>query len=211
MYYRDIQETHPLASPMLVVYNFGCSVRVANEIIKECHRFYNLGAESKEPDLVIYQPMWDTRQLNKRGTFRCYAKNNPKFDIDENEEDALGDLFFDAWVEGLGKRDRLIVKITHAETECPNCGDYEYKTELNEQDQHDQRVCSKCNHRFYGFVEFEVNGYRADLWADMQGALDGGTWETCDGNDMVYDFGMDRPSLIKDLEEEGYQLDTSEY
>jgi hypothetical protein len=59
-------------------------------------------------------------------------------------------------------------------------------------------------------VVFTVEGEHADDWADMQGALDGGTWETCDdAGHAVYDHGQWSPTLFDDLRKQGYRLDLS--
>lgn len=58
-------------------------------------------------------------------------------------------------------------------------------------------------------VSFDVHGPHADHWADHVGAIDGGTWESCDGEDFVYDIGSLRPGCYAAWKAEGYKLDLS--
>jgi hypothetical protein len=58
-------------------------------------------------------------------------------------------------------------------------------------------------------VMFTVQGPHADHWADHVGAIAGGTWESCDGSDFVYDIGSLHPGCYAEWKAEGYKLDLS--
>lgn len=60
-------------------------------------------------------------------------------------------------------------------------------------------------------VEFHVQDPIANAWADRHGALDGGTWETADGEDFVYDGTYWREDLFDELRKEGFDFDFSSY
>ena len=60
-------------------------------------------------------------------------------------------------------------------------------------------------------VNFHVSDPIASDWADANGSLDGGTWETVDGPDFVYDTGQWSPDLWDRLRKEGFDLDFSEW
>ena len=60
-------------------------------------------------------------------------------------------------------------------------------------------------------VQFEVSDEIADAWADAHGSLCGGTWETADGTDFVYDSGVWYEGLFDELKAEGFNLDFSEW
>lgn len=60
-------------------------------------------------------------------------------------------------------------------------------------------------------VNFHAQEDFADDWADAQGALDGGTWESADGDGFIYDSGQWEPKLFERLKAEGYDLDFSEW
>lgn len=57
----------------------------------------------------------------------------------------------------------------------------------------------------------EVSAPFASQWADDVGSLAGGTWETADGDELVYEVLHWEPDLFEDLEKEGYRFDYSEY
>lgn len=60
-------------------------------------------------------------------------------------------------------------------------------------------------------VNFHVHDPIASDWADANGSLDGGTWETADGTDFVYDTGMWSEDLFSSLRKEGFDLDLSSW
>lgn len=60
-------------------------------------------------------------------------------------------------------------------------------------------------------VSFHVSDEIASDWADANGSLDGGTWETADGTDFVYDCGQWHEDLFENLRKEGYDLDLSSW
>lgn len=51
----------------------------------------------------------------------------------------------------------------------------------------------------------------ATEWCDYHGALDGGTWEECDGPEFCYDILQWYPGQIQALQKEGYHFDFSQY
>lgn len=59
-------------------------------------------------------------------------------------------------------------------------------------------------------VVFTVQGPHADHWADHVGAIAGGTWESCDGSDFVYDTGSLYPGCYEEWQAEGYNIDLSQ-
>lgn len=59
-------------------------------------------------------------------------------------------------------------------------------------------------------VMFTVQGGNADHWADANGAIAGGTWETADGRDFVYDSGGLYPGCFEEWQADGWDLDLSE-
>ena len=56
-----------------------------------------------------------------------------------------------------------------------------------------------------------VRGAFAKQWGEFHGALAGGTWECADGPTFIYDTLSFEPSLVENLEAEGFDLDLSEY
>ncbi len=61
-------------------------------------------------------------------------------------------------------------------------------------------------------VNFTVHGGNARHWAEANGAIAGGTWETAERNEhnFVYDSGNRYPGCYDKWREEGYDLDLSE-
>ena len=60
-------------------------------------------------------------------------------------------------------------------------------------------------------VEFHAQDRVANAWAERHGALDGGTWETSDGEDFVYDSTYWHAGLFDDLRKKGFNFDFSSY
>jgi hypothetical protein len=58
-------------------------------------------------------------------------------------------------------------------------------------------------------VDFHAFGDIASDWADVHGALDGGTWENDEG--MIYDSGYWHKDLFDNLRKEGFKLDLSSW
>lgn len=63
------------------------------------------------------------------------------------------------------------------------------------------------------YLEVHTPDYRrAEAWANRHQTADGSYWETApDLDGLVYNIVYDRPTLIAELEAEGYTLDLSEY
>jgi hypothetical protein len=60
-------------------------------------------------------------------------------------------------------------------------------------------------------VTFHIADPIANAWADRHGSLDGGTWETSDGEDFVYDTTYWHEGLFEEIKKEGFDLDFSSY
>lgn len=196
MWFNDI------TVPSLVSF-FECSPDLAARIALEAEDYYHLGTKGEIPEGVDPDRRYGTPSHDEESL----AVSFPEVE----DTDELGRLLCDAWVEGLGEISRITVKVEHSETECPGCGSYDYDCTLNDDGTHDIRVCEECGDKFYGDVSFTVQGPFADIWCDAQGALDGGTWESAGVRDFMYDTGMDRPTLVEELQAAGYDLDLSEY
>lgn len=56
-----------------------------------------------------------------------------------------------------------------------------------------------------------VSGEGALAWAKNDQSIDGSSWEGSDGPDFAYAVISDRPSLVEELEAEGYDLNLDEY
>jgi hypothetical protein len=60
-------------------------------------------------------------------------------------------------------------------------------------------------------VDFHIQDPLAHEWAERHGSLDGGTWESCDGPEFVYDSTYWHPKLFEELQAEGFDFDFSQY
>lgn len=114
------------------------------------------------------------------------------------------DLVQDAWREGLGRKDRLTVRIEASETQC-ECGSFD-----NEPHGDHEVKCGDCGEVMARSLTTLASGPFAEAWADADGYIDGSTWELCD-TDMLYSCLTDRPELVEDLRSEGFALDLSDY
>jgi|HubBroStandDraft_2_1064218.scaffolds.fasta_scaffold41066_3 hypothetical protein len=60
-------------------------------------------------------------------------------------------------------------------------------------------------------INFHISDPLAHEWSEKHGSLAGGTWESADGPDYVYDSTYWHKDLFPELEAEGYDFDFSTY
>jgi len=171
---------------------FDVSDQAAGEILNEATILYARGAAG-------YAPQWFNNAMRgvHRETFATHA-TQPRFaGVDKHD---LGQFFESAWHAGIVSR-KLTVRLETSDDRICECGSYVSES----------FPCLDC-----GATDGErqifaiVSAPFAEIWADHDRYIDGSTWESV-GNGEIYTILSDRPSLVADLEKEGYTLDTSCY
>jgi hypothetical protein len=87
-------------------------------------------------------------------------------------------------------------------------GDAESQDIMTNTDDAKMKITLSQNDDDDGFVTVYCDDQEA---ADEDGSIDGCNWETPSDMDVAYASIMDRPTLVADLEAQGYEVDDSEY